>query len=391
MADFIVAFMNYLLTTLLFSCLAFFAACAQHSQAETQGAKAGAQTTKTESNLQTSIPANPQSAIRNPQSPDSSKFALIISGLSGEESYAKQFDKWTNDLRAALTERLAFAPDHVIVLNEKATSGAARSTAEEVKKAFAALRTNTSADSRVFIFFIGHGTFDNKIARFNLVGADLSGEEYAPLLKNLPTRNLVIINTASASGEFIKPLSAQGRIIITATRSGQEQNATHFAEYFIAALSGKKEDAKAAVNADAEAVSAATGFEADTDKNGRVSVLEAFDYAVKLVNDFYNQQGRLITEHALLDDNGDGTGHAKAEAGDGALAKVTYFDSLPAQLARGDEELKKFFAEKARLEGEVEQLKARKEQMKEEEYEAALEKLLIELAQVNQKIKAKQK
>ncbi len=372
--------MNYLLTTFLYTCLACLAGCTPPTPQSHQNSVTKP---KTETQTPTAPPDNLKSAISNLQPPDPIKFALIISGISGEEAYAKQFDKWTNDLRATMIERLAFAPDHVTVLNEKGTNGATRASAEEVRKAFAGLRSAVKADSHVFIFFIGHGTFDGKIAKFNLPGPDLSAQDYATLLRDFPTRHLVIINTTSASGEFIKPLSAPGRVIITATRSGMEQNATRFAEYFIAALTSQKSED---IKADAET----SGAEADADKNGRVSVLEAFEYAVKLTDGFYKQENRLVTEHALLDDNGDGTGHQKAEAGDGALARTTYFDSLPAQLAGGDEELKKLFAEKSRLESEVEQLKARKEQMKTEEYEAALEKLLIELAQVNQKIKAKQ-
>lgn len=373
--------MNYLLTTFLYTSLACLAGCTQPAPQSNQN-----KVTAPKVEAQTTPAPSPEIKTQssNQQPPDLTKFALIISGISGEETYAKQFDKWTNDLRASLLDRLAFAPDHITVLNEKGTNGATRASAEEVRKAFASLRGAVKADSHVFIFFIGHGTFDGRIARFNLPGPDLSAQDYATLLRDFPTRHLVIINTSSASGEFIKPLSAPGRVIVTATRSGMEQNATRFAEYFIAALTGKKSEE---VKADAET----NGAEADADKNGRVSVLEAFEYAVKLTDEFYRQENRLVTEHALLDDNGDGTGHQKAEAGDGALAKTTYFDSLPAQLAGGDEELKKLFAEKSRLESEVEQLKARKDQMKAEDYEAALEKLLIELAQVNQKIKAKQK
>lgn len=375
--------MNQLLTIALYSTLAFCSGCSQPAQQpktkELQAPPAATVTAQEpDAAAQATRPAS------DPLPSDPTKFALIISGISGEEGYAKQFDKWAHDLRTAMTERLSFAPDQVWLLNEKGGDGAVRASAEEVKKAFATLKEKTKPDSRVFIFFIGHGTFDGKIAKFNLPGPDLTTADYAALVKNLPTRNLVIINTTSASGEFIKPLSAQGRVIVTATRSGMEQNATRFAEYFIAALSNKRD---AAVKADAEAGDA----EADADKNGRVSVLEAFNYATKLVNDFYQQEGRLVTEHALLDDNGDGTGHPKAEEGDGALAKVTYFDSLPQVQAGGDEELKKLYADKTRLESDIEQLKARKEQMAADEYETALEKLLIELAQVNQRIRAKQK
>lgn len=302
--------------------------------------------------------------------PDRNKFAMIISGISGEEAYAKQFGGWTGSLRDALINQLGFAPDQVTVLTEKPAGSEQRASAEVVRQTLVALRNNLKPDNHVFIFFIGHGNFDGKIAKFNLIGPDLSAGDYAQLINNLPTRNLVIVNMASASGEFVKPLAGAGRVVITATRSGNEQNATHFAEHFIAALGNP---------------------EADADKNGRVSMLEAFNYATKLTNEFYEQAGKIVTEHALIDDNGDGVGHPKAEAGDGVLAKTTYLDSLPQQQAGGDPELAKLFAERLRLEGQVEQLKARKEQMKAEEYQAELEKLLIELARLNQTIKAKQK
>jgi hypothetical protein len=302
--------------------------------------------------------------------PDRNKYAVIISGIGGEEAYTTQFARWTSDLRNALANQSGFADDQVTVLSEKPAENELRCSAEAVRDAFVRLRNTAKPDNQIFIFFIGHGSFDGKIAKFNLIGPDLSAADYAQLIDNLPSRNIVIVNMASASGEFIKPLSANGRIVITATRSGQEQNATRFADYFIAALGNS---------------------EADADKNSRVSVLEAFDYAIRMTNRFYEQKGRLVTEHALIDDNGDGKGHQKAEEGDGALAKTTYFDSLPQQQAGGNAELAKLFAERLRLEGEIEQLKLRKPQMKEEEYEDALEKLLVDLAKVSQDIKAKQK
>src|SRR5262249_40231421 len=273
-----------------------------------------------------------------PQSPpDPNKFAVIISGISGEETYSTRFAKWTADLRAALIERLGFAEDHLVTLDEKPAEKEQPCSAGAVRDTLAKLRNSVKPDNQVFIFFIGHGSFDGKNAKFLLIGPDLTAAEYAQLINSLPTRKVVIVNMASASGEFIKPLSGKGRVIITATRSGQEQNATHFPEYFIAALGNP---------------------EADTDKNGRVSALEAFNYATKLTNGFYEQKGRLVTEHALLDDNGDGVGHPKAEEGDGTLAKTTYFDSLPLQQAGGDAELAKLFSDRLRLEGEIEQLKA---------------------------------
>jgi hypothetical protein len=350
---------RYLATTIILLALLTAAACAQDvpvAPRKTVAAKPEDQ--KAESAQSTRLP------------PDPNKFAVIISGAGGDEAYSTRFAKWTADLRSALVERLGFADERVTALVEKPSEEEQLCSAEVTQQVFGKLRDSVKPDNQIFIFLIGHGTFDGKIAKFNLMGRDLSAADFAQLIKGLPTRKVIIVNMASASGEFIKPLSGAGRIVITATRSGQEQNATRFGEYFIAALGNP---------------------EADADKNGRVSALEAYNYAAKLTGDYYEKKGLLATEHSLLDDNGDGVGHAKADEGDGTIAKTTYFDSLPLQQAGGDEELAKLFTERLRLEGEIEQLKARKAQMSEDEYDAALEKLLIEFAKLGQSIKAKRK
>jgi hypothetical protein len=171
---------------------------------------------------------------------------------------------------------------------------------------------------------------------------------------------------ASASGEFIKPLAAKGRIVITATRSGQEQNATRFAEFFIAALGAT---------------------DIDTDQDGHISILEAFIYANRLTAEFYGRAGRLATEHGLIEDNGDGVGHDKADGGDGLLARVTYLDSFTVAQAAANSATAKLLRDRTRLESEIERLIARKSELPQSEYETALEKLFIELAKVNRAIK----
>jgi len=301
---------------------------------------------------------------------DQNKFAVIITGISGEESYTKKFAEWTNKLRDALTNQLGFAEEKVFVLTEKPEGEERRSTAEGVRQLFVELKNTLKAENQLFVFFIGHGSFVDKVAKFNLVGPDLAVSDYALMLNALPSKNIVVVNTASASGEFVKPLAGEGRIVITATRSGMEQNATRFPEFFIGALGNP---------------------EADSDKNGRVSVYEAFEYASKMTDNGFKQKGILATEHALLDDNGDGKGHEKPEEGDGTLSKVTYFDSLPQQQAGGDPALAKLYSEKMRLEGEIGRLKGRKAQMTEDDFDNELEKLVVELATLNQTIKTSKK
>ena len=292
------------------------------------------------------------------KSTDSNKFALIVNGAGGEAAYGKQFEEWTGQLSTVLSSRFGFDTKQLTVLK-----GA---TADDVKRTFTTLKTQLDANNVLFVFLIGHGSFDGKESKFNLVGPDLSASEYNTLLSSLPTHRVVVFNMSSASGEFIKSLAAKGRIIVTATKSGQETNATRFTGYFISAL---------------------TATDADTDQDGHTSVLEAFVYANRLTADFYKQAGRLATEHAMFDDNGDGVGHEKLEAGEGLLARATYLDSLSVDEAAASAATGRLLKERTRLEGEIEQLIARKGIMPEAEYEATLERLFIELAKVNRSIK----
>jgi hypothetical protein len=291
-------------------------------------------------------------------SADPNKFALIFVGAGGEPEYAQQFEKWTTELKSALSEGFGFdAQKLLVVQNAKAT---------DVRNTFAQLKSQMDANNVLFVFFIGHGSFDGKESKFNLVGPDIAASEYNTLLSALPTKRVIVLNMASASGEFVKSLSAKGRIVITATKSGQETNATRFPGFFIAALRAP---------------------DADTDQDGHTSVLEAFVYANRLTADFYTRAGRLATEHALLDDNGDGVGREKAEAGEGLLARATYLDSLSIDEAAATAATGRLLKERTRLEGEIEQLIARKRTMPEAEYESTLERLFIELAKVNRSIK----
>ena len=325
--------------------------------------------------------AKPQTEKKPARPADPNKFAIVVAGVGGEEAYTKKFTAQAMRLSEALTSELGFAAKNVHLLTEVAAGGAEdgghdteitskRATAEEVRNAFGAIKSAANADSFVLIVLIGHGSFDNQQAKFNLIGPDLSAKDYAALLGTLPNKRSVFVNCASSSGEFIKPLSAEGHIIITATRSGNEQNATIFADHFIAAL---------------------TDSAADADKNGRVSVLEAFNYATRVIADWYKQKNRLATEHALIDDNGDGTGHEEATAGDGNLAKIVYIDSKTIEEAGNDAELMRLIALRQKLEEDVEKLKARKSDMKPDDYDAELERLLVDLAKTNQEIKARQK
>lgn len=297
------------------------------------------------------------------------RHALIVSGAAGGAEYVAQYDRWTAQLSKTLIETLKFDPALVKVLSDT-TRSADAATAENVRRAIASAASRMTRDDVLFVFLIGHGTFDGTDAKFNLVGPDLESVEWSALLKGIPGR-LVLVNTSSASFPFLERLSGPRRIVITATDSPAQRYDTVFAEYFIRAL---------------------TDPAADLDKNDRVSIWEAFAAASAAVRRHYQQRGQLSTEHALLDDNGDGVGNEVTTPGDdGSLASRTYLDeSLPGAQPT-DEVLLKLLQRKATLEAEIEDLKVRRQFLAPAEYAKEFERLMIELSQVSHDIRARLK
>lgn len=228
--------------------------------------------------------------------------------------------------------------------------------------------------AELWLVLIGHGTFDGKEARFNLRGPDVSTSDLSAWLKPFH-RPIVLIDTASSSAPFLNKLSATNRVIVTATRSGNEQNFTRFGQYF------------------AEAI---TSPEADLDKDGQVSVLEAFLSASGRTAEFYKLEGRLVTEHALLDDNGDGLGTpADWFRGLRAVKKPqekTAVDGLLAQqicIVPGREDAALSPGQRQKrdaLERQILLFREKKSAMPEDDYYRELEKLLLEYGRFQQSV-----
>jgi hypothetical protein len=294
------------------------------------------------------------------------RFAIIVSGASGGPRYVENFERWRETLVKALTDKLGFPPDKVIVLFESAAE-TDRPTRENVKRTVASIASRLTPEDLLMVVLIGHGTIDGEAAKFNLVGPDLDAREWAQLLDKVPGQ-LVFVNTSSSSHPFLEELSRPDRIVITATDSSSQRFDTVFPQYFAAALD-----------------QVAT----DTDKNGRVSIWEAFGFASAAVARWYDQQGQLLTEHAVLDDNGDRTGReAQTPGPDGALARRVFLDPDPSERG-GDVVLANLERRKAAIEVEIELLKARKGSMPRGQYDAEFEALAVELARITRAIRAR--
>jgi hypothetical protein len=305
-------------------------------------------------------------------------YLLIVVGLGGEKEYSDAFQQMAVSLVGAAEKKLGIDPARIIYIGEKEADPAlavyrGRSTRQNVEASLHSLAQRAGPGDAVFILLIGHGSYQSGESRFNLPGPDMSASDFAPLLAPLRAQHVVFVNTASASGDFVKALSGKGRIIVTATKSALERNETQFAGYFVDAL---------------------VGDGADADKDQRVSVLEAFDYARREVQRFYEKDRRLLTEHALLDDDGDGVGSTEPAPNtrDGAVARRVFL-AEPSQdrLAdTGDSRLVELRQARRQVEEKLEALKARKQSTPPAQYEAELETLLLDLAAKDEALRRRQ-
>jgi hypothetical protein len=295
---------------------------------------------------------------------DDQRTLVLVLGAAGEAEYGEQFSAWAELWKQAAAK--GGLQTYVV--------GQETNNPENDRTRLLDVLTNEVARSagELWLVFIGHGTFDGRAAKFNLRGPDVSATELAAVLKPCQ-RPMAVIDCASASGPFINALSAPGRVIVTATRSGNEVNATRFGGYFAKAIADPA---------------------ADLDKDGQTSLLEAFLFASRQAAQFYTEAGRLATEHALLDDNGDGLGtpadwfrgvRAVKTAADGKSVDGVRANQL--QLVRSDSENKLSAAVRAHrdeLERQFSDLRARKSAMEEDEYYRQAEQILLEIAKIYQ-------
>jgi hypothetical protein len=286
------------------------------------------------------------------------RYALVITGASAGPAYAEKYDKWRSSLLTILKQRFNYPDDHLFVLAEKEGPNVAKSTRENVRVALDRLRAKMGGDDLLFVILIGHGTTADDEAKFNLVGPDWTAGEWARALGPIAGR-VVFVDTTGGSFPFLRRLSAPGRIVITATDSAAQQFETVFAESFIGALDG---------------------LQADLDKNGRVSIWEAFSYASAAVRQWYDQHGQLPTERPLLDDNGDGVGREAQNPGsDGTVARAVYL--APETAGTGDSELVK---RREELQRQLDDLRVRKASSANSgQFDAEIEKILLEIAQLS--------
>jgi len=284
-------------------------------------------------------------------------YYVTISGLGGEPDYEQHFAMWAKDIEKAVKPAADSNVETLI-----------NATRDQVSNALAAIARNAKPQDALVVMLIGHGSFDGYDYKINLPGPDLSGAELAALLDRIPATRQLVVNMTSASGGSVEFLRKPNRVVIAATKTGTEKNATVFARYWVEAL---------------------TDPAADADKNEVVSALEAFRYADKKTADYYESQKRLATEHPVLEDTGrgDAVRAPSPENGEGMLAAQFPLLRIGATATAAKDPAKlQLIAKKDQLEQQIDKLKYDKAAIPPDEYKKQLTALLLELARTQEEI-----
>ncbi len=297
--------------------------------------------------------------------PENRQSVIVVVGAGGTREYQVQFAEWANLWQNACSQ--GNAECITIGLEQLRDSN----DVNDLKILHDTIKNQPQESNLpLWLVFIGHGTFDGRTAKFNMRGPDVSADDLAKWLEPIK-RPIAIIDASSSSSPFLTKLSRKNRVVIVATKSGYELSYARFGQFISDAISDSS---------------------ADLDKDGQTSLLEAFLAASRQVQEFYSAAGRLATEHALLDDNGDGLGTSadwyqgikpsKQATGnktpDGYRANQFYL--IPSEIERKmPPELR---AKRDEIELQIIKLRDLKDQYQEDEYFAKLEKLSCEIAKI---------
>lgn len=280
---------------------------------------------------------------------------VIVSGLGGDPKYTQAFGQLSTALAQAAHDRARLADSSIVWLGDTAAPKSrwfrGASTRENVDRVLARL-ADRAAGEQIVLVLIGHGGGEGAETRISLPGPDLTAADFARMLGRFGTRRVAFINLTSASGDMLPVVSAPNRVVMTATKSAFQRNESQFGRYFVDAF-------------------AKDG--ADTDKDGRVSLLEAFRYAEAETKRYYESDGKLATENAQLADEGQLAGRFFLTAAGGGAAAGGRLATL--------------YAERSAIEDQFQALKRRKTAMTADAYDTELERILLSLARKSREIR----
>ncbi len=299
--------------------------------------------------------------------------AVIVVGIGGTAEFRESFHAEASQIYTALTTTHGLPKEDVIYLGETVETApdmiTDRSTRAKVLEVLGELSQRAAPTDRILVILIGHGTDQGGEAQLNVPGPDLTPGDFELAGMAFPSQPLALVHTGSASGGWIEPLAGPNRIVIAATRTARELNATEFGQFFAEAIAGEG---------------------SDLDHDNRVSLLEAFLYAKQQVERYYQEQNEMLTEHAVLDDNGDGEGSldASMEGPDGVLASTFALGGqAPVAIATDNPVLARLYGERDAIQRQIDELRVVRNALTEDQYLERMEPLLVELALKNREIR----
>ena len=298
-------------------------------------------------------------------------YVTIVEGLGGQPQYEDEF--------VAAGEKIAAASESMTDKDKVVRFSGNGATRAALMKHFADLGKKMTADDRAAIYLVGHGSFDGETYKFNIAGPDVSGADLKKVMEGLPGRNHFLVSPGSTSGALLEAITGvpaprddvPGRtaapaakespyLLIAGTRNGNERNATQFGRHFADALTSK---------------------EADLNKNNSISIQEAFDYAEQRVGSYFEDEGKLATEHAQL--RGEGAAQFN-------LSRLNALQ-IKEELENADAGLAELLQRRAELDAQIEDLQVRRTQLNNTEYLAQLQTLILQSAELSEQIDAAQK
>lgn len=279
----------------------------------------------------------------------SATYVGIFQGLAGEDYYQQQFDEQVAEIRQAAEKLLERDQS-----NEVRVYQADQATKENMLAWLEGLSQRVGGTDRVALFYIGHGTFDDKNYKFNLVGPDVSDSELKAVWDSLQAELKLIVNTSSSSGALLEQFEDDSdTLLVTATKSGRERNATRFGRFFIAAL---------------------TDESADLDKNQLISLDEAFQFSSRATEDYYTSEGLIATEHPVLQ---------------GAHGDLFELSTLSGTTNKNvSPELLELHNRRDQVDLDIDRLRMRRIGMTEEEYQQEFRRLIVQLSLLQAEIDA---
>jgi len=270
-------------------------------------------------------------------------YVTIVQGLGGQPEWDERFTEQFGKIRDA---------SHSLADEDQVTDfSGPDATRENLLAHFRILSESMTSEDRAVIYLIGHGSYDGEQYKFNIPGPDITDGDLAEILGTLPGKNHFLLNTSSASGATLEALETDDRILVTATRNGNEKNATEFGDYFAEALVNEN---------------------ADINKNSNISIQEAFDYANRGVENFFESQSKLATEHAQIRSD--------------TAASFTLARLGDLQISSEDPRINELLTRRQELDQDIEELQLRRNEFTNADYIQQLQALILQAAEVSEEL-----